>query len=264
MNIVCELSEYNFLNKLSKEYFCVFPAKLSIGHLFSSPECYERKAYLKTMINKGFDSTEYLEELETDWGLLKKSMKELEEIPPEEDVFIWLNLSPDSLCILYYLVNFFHNKSNNLFIISLPAFQVTQKSANSYKIKYCYYWDDYKLSKKTYPAVKNEFAVQLSPLLKRLYLEKWGKLIVENCPIRTLLNGQLIGVGEDFFDSLILFQLKGQIQKISRLISNIHFLHLFIPQWWIEGRIKFLIEKNLIEIINPYLDFYNRLVKIKE
>ena len=78
------------------------------------------------MINKGFDSTEYLEELETDWGLLKKSMKELEEIPPEEDVFIWLNLSPDSLCILYYLVNFFHNKSNNLFIISLPAFQVTQ------------------------------------------------------------------------------------------------------------------------------------------
>ena len=25
MNIVCELSEYNFLNKLSKEYFCVFP-----------------------------------------------------------------------------------------------------------------------------------------------------------------------------------------------------------------------------------------------
>ena len=63
------------------------------------------------MINKGFDSTEYLEELETDWGLLKKSMKELEEIPPEEDVFIWLNLSPDSLCILYYLVNFFHNKS---------------------------------------------------------------------------------------------------------------------------------------------------------
>ncbi len=97
MNIVCELSEYNFLNKLSKEYFCVFPAKLSIGHLFSSPECYERKAYLKTMINKGFDSTEYLEELETDWGLLKKSMKELEEIPPEEDVFIWLNLSPDSI-----------------------------------------------------------------------------------------------------------------------------------------------------------------------
>lgn len=92
------------------------------------------------MMNKGFDSTEYLEELETDWGLLKKSMKELEEIPPEEDVFIWLNLSPDSLCILYYLVNFFHNKSNNLFIISLPAFQVTQKSANSYKIKYCYYW----------------------------------------------------------------------------------------------------------------------------
>lgn len=146
MNIVCELSEYNFLNKLSKEYFCVFPAKLSIGHLFSSPECYERKAYLKTMINKGFDSTEYLEELETDWGLLKKSMKELEEIPPEEDVFIWLNLSSDSLCILYYLVNFFHNKSNNLFIISLPAFQVTQKSANSYKIKYCYYWDDYKLN----------------------------------------------------------------------------------------------------------------------
>lgn len=106
--------------------------------------------------------------------------------------------------------------------------------------------------------------MQLSPLLKRLYLEKWGKLIVENCPIRTLLNGQLIGVGEDFFDSLILFQLKGQIQKISRLISNIHFLHLFIPQWWIEGRIKFLIEKNLIEVINPHLDFYNRLVKIKE
>ncbi|MBR9944573.1 hypothetical protein KE502_12300 [Clostridiaceae bacterium Marseille-Q3526] len=37
--------------------------------------------------------------------------------------------------------------------------------------------------------------------------------MVENCPIRTLLNGQLIGVGEDFFDSLILFQLKGKFKN---------------------------------------------------
>lgn len=161
-------------------------------------------------------------------------------------------------------MNFFHNKSNKLFIIPLPTFQVTQESAKGYKIKYCYYWDDYKLSKKTYPTVKKELAVQLSPLRKRIYLEKWGKLILENCPIRTLLNGQLIGVGEDFFDSLILFQLKGKTQKISKLISNIHFLHLFIPQWWIEGRIIFLIEKNLIEVINSHLDFYNRVVKIRE
>ena len=38
---------------------------------------------------------------------------------------------------------------------------------------------------------------------RRMYAEMWGELVIENAPLRAVVNGTVLSVSEDFYDFII-------------------------------------------------------------
>jgi Protein of unknown function len=80
-------------------------------------------------------------------------------------------------------------------------------------------------------------------------------------PLRIVVNGQLIGVGENFYDNLIYKHLGYQPIKEARLIGDIlDCYQLGIKDWWYASRIEYRIENNKIKIVEDSDNKYKRII----
>lgn len=55
----------------------------------------------------------------------------------------------------------------------------------------------------------------------RMYAEMWGELVLENAPLRAVVNGTVLSVSDDFYDFIIWNRLTDNPVKECRLIGDI-------------------------------------------
>lgn len=88
--------------------------------------------------------------------------------------------------------------------------------------------------------------------LCRAMVHEWAMLQEENAPLRAVVNGQLCGVGEDFYDPFILRELAAQPQEFHQaaFIGNIlRKYRLGISDGWITLRMEKWIQQGLLEAV---------------
>lgn len=184
-----------------------------------------------------------------------KEVERLKEyIEHGESIRVWYSKSPYSLCGLYFLCHWMRNDRNEMYVVELPAHRINKSAIISYQN-----WGE---------VVAEQFSHflpsqrQISNIEKKLYAQNWLELVEDNSPLRIILNNQLVGVNEDFYDFLIWKRLDEKPIKQARLIGDIlgHY-PISIGDWWYAKRIQHHIDHGLIEVVEDAEKKYARLIK---
>lgn len=96
----------------------------------------------------------------------------------------------------------------------------------------------------------------------RMYAEMWGELVLENAPLRAVVNGTVLSVSEDFYDFIIWNRLTEKPVKECRLIGDIlGQVPIGIGDWWYAARIEHFIRQGRIKAVEDSKNKYARLIK---
>lgn len=95
----------------------------------------------------------------------------------------------------------------------------------------------------------------------RMFAAEWNELVEENSPLRAMVNGQLTGVPEDFYDFLIWKRLDTEPVKEGRLIGDLIGLYrMDIGDYWYAARIEHYISEGKIRVAQDADQPYQRLI----
>ena len=95
----------------------------------------------------------------------------------------------------------------------------------------------------------------------RMYRALWMELQEDNMPLRAVINGKVMGVGEEFYDFLIWKELSQKPIKEARLIGNILGKYpISIGDWWYAKRIQQFIEQGNIKVMEDSENSYARRI----
>ena len=178
-----------------------------------------------------------------------------------ERIRIWYSEAPDELCAFSWMISLLDSwgiDEDKILHVKLP---------NSL----LFYNGDYETYSSSAMFEPNEL-VQLvgsQKVLTKGYKEakikQWKKVKEENTQLRTVLNGQIVSVYEDFYDSVILIELKklGDVFEEMKLIGH-SIVKINATIEFVAGRIDEMIDKGILEIeqeapINK--EYYCRLLR---
>lgn len=156
---------------------------------------------------------------------------------------IWKSNAPYSACGFAYVCDILRNYQCNISVVPLPEYRLT--SENSMVI-YCD-WGE------VHPGEFQSFLVHeyhLGEMEKRNQSDLWKELIVENSPLRAIVNGKLISVPEDFYDHLIIRNIPDNEFAMVRLIGDILGRYqLGVSDGWYARRIESMIEAGKLQVV---------------
>lgn len=187
-------------------------------------------------------------------------VKELERlktyIESGESIRIWYSKSPYSICGLYFLCHWMKQYTNEIYFIELPRYRISKDRIISYQN-----WGEVSAEEFSYFL---QYQKKISLNERKLYAQNWIELIEDNSPLRVILNNQVVGVPEDFYDFLIWKRLTEKPIKQARLIGDIlvHY-QIGIGDWWYAKRIQYYIDNEVIEIVQDSGNKYARLIRKK-
>ncbi len=170
-----------------------------------------------------------------------------------EAIRIWYSDAPYSRCGLYSLCRMLLKYETEIRVVKLPEYAAREKGIISYSN-----WGEISAE---------EFAGFL-PCEKvltreelRMYAMLWSELAEENSPLRTVINGRVIGVPEDFYDFLLWKKITHKPIKEARLIGDIlGGYQLGVGDWWYARRIDYHIQQGNIMIAEDSENKYARLI----
>ncbi|TCO70386.1 DUF3658 domain-containing protein [Marinisporobacter balticus] len=165
---------------------------------------------------------------------------------------IWKSNIPYSTCGFYFICNVLRNIDCEISVVSLPEYkQVSENEIVTYSD-----WRQMEPGK-FYQFLPLER--QLSQSEKRMFSNRWCDLIMENTPLRAVVNGKLISVPEDYYDYIITKNIPDDDFLMARLIGEIMGNYkLGVSDSWYALRIDKMIEENKLIIVenkdmsNPY------------
>lgn len=170
-----------------------------------------------------------------------------------EAVRIWYSDAPYSRCGLYGLCRMLRGYDNEISAVRLPEYAVRGKNIVSH-----HSWGE---------VSAEEFAGFLSyekPLSREeicRYAMLWDALAEENGPLRTVINGRVVSVPEDFYDFLIWKWLKDVPVREAKLIGNIiGRTQLGVGDWWFAKRIEHYIGLGKIRVVEDSENRYARMI----
>lgn len=95
----------------------------------------------------------------------------------------------------------------------------------------------------------------------RMYAILWSDLVEDNSPLRSVINGKVLGVPEDFYDFQIWKRLTENPIKEVRLIGDIlGHSQISIGDWWYAKRIEYYIQHKKIRIVEDSVNKYARTI----
>ena len=186
-----------------------FPLNLSMGDI-SEPFSDARTEFLQsTVMIGGPDFSRIGAEL------METARKSLERVrSAREPVRIWTSRNPDEFCGFCHILNELP-KDADIRVVELPEYEVFGKEIRTYSG-----WGEIS------PYELGRFQCLDRPLStteRRYFSMLWRTMQQENSPLRAMVNGQLLSVGADFYDGIILREIEKQPREFheGRLIGEI-------------------------------------------
>ena len=186
-----------------------FPLNLSMGDI-SKPFSDERAEYLQsTVLIGGPNFAEIGAEL---MATARRSLTRVQTAA--EPVRIWTSRSPDEACGFCHMLTCLPADAD-IRVVELPQMEVLDGEMRTYTG-----WGEispYDLGR------FQELERPLTEAERRSYTALWRELQSENGLLRAVVNGRLVSVGADFYDGIILREIKRQPERFheGRLIGEI-------------------------------------------
>lgn len=165
-----------------------------------------------------------------------------------EAVRLWYSNQPDEMCGFYWMtaqLNSLKDQCGPISMVRLPPFEQRDDGAVVTRNR----WGDVS------PGEWYEFLTLEQPMslaLRRSISAQWRSLQEENAPLRAVLNGRLVSVPADFYDSFI----RRELAKASDEFHEAHIIgkimgrfQLGIGDGWIANRIETMIKSGELEIV---------------
>lgn len=176
-----------------------FPLNLSMGDI-SKPFSEERAEFLQsTMMIGGPNFSRIGAEL------MEAARKSLERVrSAREPVRIWTSRNPDEFCGFCHILTELP-KDADIRVVELPEYEVLGNEIRTYSG-----WGEIS------PYELGRFQTLERPLSateRRYFSMQWRIMQAQNSPLRAMVNGLLLSVGADFYDSIILREIEKQPQE---------------------------------------------------
>jgi len=160
-----------------------------------------------------------------------------------ESIRIWRSNAPYSACGCLFVCDVLREYDCDIKVVTLPDHRLTSENTiTTYSD-----WNE------IYPGELSSFTEnqhKLEEMEKRMNSSLWKELMLENSPLRAVVNGRLISVPEDFYDHLILGSMPEEPFVMGRLIGNILGRYpLGISDGWFAGRIEKMIREKRLSIV---------------
>ncbi|GAA2978564.1 DUF1835 domain-containing protein [Lentilactobacillus parakefiri] len=177
---------------------------------------------------------------------LRKSLHELSQNAHAGECFrVWWSENSDDYCGFLWLCDYLKDFSVKTVTIKVPMTFVR---------------DDHLMIISQLGEISEEdidqlglFSLQsgLSTQSRRSFSYYWRDLRSENHPIRTVINGNIIGQSIDFYDRFVLANLsRRRFRNIIRVIGETLGDYPFAPEWWYRHRIDYLVSKGSVDYKN--------------
>lgn len=156
---------------------------------------------------------------------------------------IWESNAPYSTCGFYFVCYILSNIDCNISVVSLPRYNPISGD----KIVEYSHWGEVRAGEfyQFLPLEK-----QLTQIEKRIVSDHWHDLMLENAPLRAIVNGKLTSVPENFYDFIIKKNLPDNDFIMARFIGELLAEYsLGISDMWYALRIDKMIEGNKLIIV---------------
>lgn len=228
---------------------------LDIGNIDKSIISSYRKELICNMYTQRNDDKEFLGEIKKAVNLYDNEQKRLLDfISKGESIRIWYSDAAYSMCGLYYVCSLIKNFSSMVYVVKMPAYIELNNRIIEYK-----HWGE------IIPEKFNDFLIyekKVPNLLIDRYSEKWQELKNESSPLRVNINGELIGVPEDFYDFLIYKHSRklGAVREAA-LIGDILGHHpLGVGDFLYASRIESMLKNGSLKIVEDADNIYKRVI----
>lgn len=165
-----------------------------------------------------------------------------------ETLRVWYSNQPDEMCGLYWLMNLLKSwkqSSIKVVLVKLPEWEMEEATI----IRHSGWsevepgkWHNYLGMQKAVPdALTNAIA------------SHWSKLQKENAPLRSVINGRLQSVPENFYDDFILREIvseKNEFREANLIGRILGKYQLGIGDGWLALRIKEMIHEEKLVVIS--------------
>lgn len=234
----------------AKEVICL-GFMLDIGDITKSPASQYRKELIYSLYAQeqwGRDM------LKMDDIIYADEMARLEAYGKNgEEVRIWYSDAPYSRCGFYSLCEKLQKWENRVTAVKLPEYTVQENCIVNYRN-----WGE--VAAEQFSAFL-PLEKELSKQELRMYAMCWNSLVEDNSPLRVVVNGKVIGAGEDFYDFLIWKRLTDKPVKEARLIGDILGIYqMGIGDWWYAARIEHYIRQGKIRVVEDSDNKYARMI----
>lgn len=159
-----------------------------------------------------------------------------------EPVRMWISSSdPAELCGLYFICHFMADAQTPLLVVDIPRHIKKDKTFISYR-------STGEVSAEEFGALA-EYEESLSECQRSTYAGLWSDLVHENAGLRAVVNGNVMGVPEDFYDFVLKKNIPEGEFRVAQLIGNTLLQVPGVGDRWLFMRIKAMIQAGeLMEI----------------
>ncbi len=168
-----------------------------------------------------------------------------------ENICIWKSNNPYSLCGFYYTCYLLKDYACEVSYVDMPEYIILNNEIVSYNSFSEVAPNNFNLFL--------QYEKELTQTLLNYYSSIWENLMVENSPLRAIVNNKLISVPIDFYDTIIRMNIPDSKFIIASLISDVlEKSNLYVSDSIIAMRIKNMIDTNELIIVsdedkeNPY------------
>ncbi len=248
---------FGWIDGNSREVICL-AFMLDIGNIKESVDSSYRKEFIYSILNQWQwgSNSQIDEELKATGSVYVNELNRLKDyIDKGEELRIWYCDRPYSLCGFYFLCNFMKGCTNKINVVKLPEHIVRENCTVSYQN-----WGEVPAKEFSYFL---KFEKQLLIEERWMYEIKWSELVNENMPLRVNINGNVIGVTDEFYDFLIWKKLTNKPIKQARLIGDI-LGNYPVSMWdgWFALRIEKFIKCGKIKLIEDSSEKYARTISL--
>lgn len=215
---------------------------------------YRQELILSMYLQSGWNSSKRFRQELTEG--IRRNIREyrrlMEFMENGEPVRIWYSQTPYSLCGLYWLCS--RMDGQEVYAVEMPPYTECSDGV----IITHHSWGNVEAEKFS---TFLKYQRRLSANERRMLGSKWMELTEDNSPLRAVVNGELVGVPEDFYDFLILREITEAPVKEARLIGDILGKYpLQVGDWWYAFRIEQMIRAGKIRVLQDAKQKYTRMI----